>query len=87
VITADKAEHVRPFDEAAKKGPRYGANSFYLLHPCLPLPPLSPLSPLDTFLRSGEYRYARGTTGVLKTSVRKFVVTSETVSRVESMET
>lgn len=58
VITADKAEHVRPFDEAAKKGPR-----------------------------SGEYRYARGTTGVLKTSVRKFVITSETVSRVESMET
>ena len=25
VITADKAEHVRPFDEAAKKGPRFVA--------------------------------------------------------------
>ena len=51
-------------------------------------PPPSPLSALHTtYHRSGEYRYARGTTGVLKTSVRKFVITSETVSRVESMET
>lgn len=58
VITADKTEYFRQFDEAAKKGPR-----------------------------SGEYHYKRGTTAVLETSVRKFEITSESVTRVESMET
>ena len=58
VITADKTEYFRQFDEIAKKGPR-----------------------------SGEYRYKRGTTAILETSVRKFDITSESVTRVESMET
>ena len=30
--------------------------------------------------RSGEYHYKRGTTAVLETTVRKFEVTSETVT-------
>ncbi|CAI8039016.1 Proteasome subunit beta type-7 [Geodia barretti] len=36
--------------------------------------------------RTGDYRYARGTTAVLETSVRKFEVTSETVTSAEPME-
>ncbi|XP_065917928.1 proteasome subunit beta type-7-like [Dysidea avara] len=38
--------------------------------------------------RSGDYTYKRGTTAVLDTKVRQFVVTSETVSAsAEAMET
>jgi 20S proteasome subunit beta 2 len=36
--------------------------------------------------RTGDYSYARGTTAVLESSVRKFEVTSETVTSAEPME-
>lgn len=62
VITKDKVDYIRPYDEANKKG-----------------------------VRQRSYLYPRGTTEVLKTTVRKFdVETTTTVttdSGVEAMET
>ena len=57
VITADKTDYHRGYEQIVGKGPR-----------------------------SGDYRYRRGTTGVLETSVRRFEVVSESVSGVESMD-
>nr|KAG5693168.1 hypothetical protein BaRGS_035366 [Batillaria attramentaria] len=45
VITKDKVEYIRPFDEANKKG-----------------------------VRQGKYRYAKGTTGVISSEVRKIPI-------------
>ena len=56
VITADKTDYRRGYEQIVGKGPR-----------------------------SGDYRYCRGTTGVLETSVRRFEVVSESVSGMESM--
>jgi 20S proteasome subunit beta 2 len=60
VISKDKVDYIRPYDEANVKG-----------------------------VRVGDYTYARGTTAVLETTVRKVEVVSETVKSLstEDMET
>jgi len=57
VITKDKVDYLRPFDEANKKG-----------------------------VRQGNYRYKKGTTGVLKETVKRipFEVVSETVAAMDT---
>merc|ERR1712142_1076489 len=57
VITKDKVDYLRPFDEANKKG-----------------------------VRQGNYRYKKGTTAVLKETVKKipFQVVSETVAAMDT---
>jgi len=57
VITKDKVDYIRPFDEANKKG-----------------------------VRQGNYRYKKGTTAVLTTSVKKieFDVVTETVAAMDT---
>ena len=76
---------MRTYDEAAKKGPRYLSLSLSLTHTHTHT--LTHTNTHTPAHRSGEYSYPHGTTAVLETSVRRFQVTSETVTRVESMET
>ena len=79
IITADKTEYIRPFDVANKKGERY-------IHTCVHTHTRTHTH-AHTHCRSREYKYRRGTTAVLETTVREFEVTSETVSSAaEAME-